>query len=110
MNKANEEKVEMTAEERAFIARFTAAYCRPHTDVMAERLAAFATARQMRLVFAGRSDFALAAGDSAPAARVEAPDEEVRFVFASEGEADAANAWRAELTVPPKANTETMLI
>ena len=38
-----------------------------------------------------------------------APDEEVRFAFASDGEGDAADAWRAELRIPPKATSETML-
>ena len=33
----------------------------------------------------------------------------MRFAFASEGELDASEAWRAELSVPPKATAETML-
>lgn len=109
MKNAIEDHVEMTNEERLFIGRFTADYCRPHAVVVAERLASFVAARQMRFLASAGSNFALAAGDSAPAASVEAPDEEVRFVFMSEGEADAADAWRAELTVPPKAGTQTML-
>ena len=109
MKNAIEETVEMTREESAFIERFTAAYCRPHQVVVAERLASFVAARQMRFLASAGSNFAFAAGDSAPAASVEAPDEEVRFDFVSEGEADAAGAWRAELTVPPKAGTQTML-
>ena len=109
MKNAIEETVEMTREESAFIERFTAAYCRPHQVVVAERLASFVAARQMRFLASAGSNFAFAAGDSAPTASVEAPDEEVRFVFVSEGEADADGAWRAELTVPPKAGTQTML-
>ena len=46
---------------------------------------------------------------SAPKQDVQAPEEEVRFTFASDGEADAEGAWRAELVVPPKAGPETML-
>ena len=109
MKNAIEENVEMTNEERSFIEHFTAAYCRPHKVVVAERLAAFVAARQMQFLASAGSSFALAAGDSAPEVSVEAPDEEVRFVFVSESEADAADAWRAELVVPPKAGTQTML-
>ena len=110
MKNAIEEPIEMTAEERSFIDRFTADYCRPHRDVVAERLAAFVRARQLQLLASAGAGFALAAGDSAPKApAVEAPDEEVRFAFASEGSAEAEGAWRAELVVPPKATSETML-
>lgn len=109
MKNAIEEKVEMTAEEASFIDRFTAAYCRPHQVVMAERLAEFIARRQFRMFSAAGSQFAMAAGKSAPAAAVEAPDEEVRFAFASDGAADAEGAWRAELVVPPKAVASTML-
>ncbi len=109
MRNALEDTIEMTAEERSFIDRFTADYCRPHPVVVAERLAAFVKERQMKVLFPAGSGFALAAGESASTASVEAPDEEVRFVFASEGDADAAGSWRAELVVPPRAKTETML-
>lgn len=103
-------KREMSPEEAAFIARFVADYCRPHAVVEAERLTAFAVARQMSFMTRATGDFALAAGPSAPApAEVRAPDEEVTFSFASEGAADAPQAWRATLTVPPKAGPETML-
>ena len=40
---------------------------------------------------------------------MKAPDEAVTFVFASEGEEDTPEAWRAELMVPPGATTETPL-
>ena len=99
MKNAIDKKIEMTADEQAFIDRFVADYCRPHRVVMAERLARFVAERQMALVSGETVDFALAAG----------PNEEVRFVFASDGESDAADAWRAELRVPPKATSETML-
>ena len=54
--------------------------------------------------------FALAAGPAAKVpSGVKAPDEPVTFVFASEGEEDVPDAWRAELAVPPGATTETPL-
>lgn len=109
MKNATEEKIEMTAAERSFIDRFTADYCRPHSTVMAERLAAFVAARQFQMFAGAGAGFALAAGKSAPDAPVESPAEEVRFSFASEGERDAATAWRAELVVPPRAASQTML-
>ena len=113
MKKTIEEKIEMTAGEREFIDRFVADYCRPHHVVMAERLAAFVAERRMAFVDGAAADFALAAGPrsaSAPAAEAPvSPDEEVRFAFASDGTVDDADAWRAELRVPPKATAETML-
>ena len=113
MKNAIDKKIEMTAEERAFIDRFVADYCRPHRVVMAERLARFVAERQMAFVSGASADFALAAGPRRTAAKEAtspvAPDEEVRFAFASEGERDASEAWRAELSVPPKATSETML-
>ena len=113
MKNAIDEKIEMTADEQAFIDRFVTDYCRPHRVVMAERLAAFVTERQMAFVSGAAEGFALAAGPRRPAAAETSspvsPDEEVRFAFASEGESDAADAWRAELRVPPKATSETML-
>lgn len=110
-NAFEEKKVEMTPEEAAFIARFTADYCRPHKVVEAERLVAFVAERQMSFMAGGLSSgFALAAGPSAPIpAEVQSPDEEVTFTFASEGAPDAPGAWKASLTVPPKARPETML-
>ena len=113
MKNAIDKKIEMTADEQAFIDRFVTDYCRPHRVVMAERLAAFVAARQMAFVSGDSAEFALAAGPRrAPAKEAVAPvapDEEVRFAFASEGERDATEAWRAELSVPPRATAETML-
>ena len=104
-----EEKIVMTAEETAFIDRFVAANCRPHAVVMAERLQSFVAARQMALLDAAdAAGFALAAGpSSSEPVPVKAPDEPVTFVFASEGDADAPTAWRAELAVPPGATSDT---
>ena len=110
-NAIEEEKVVMTADEASFIDRFVAEHCRPHAVVMAERLGKFVAERQMALFAADDGPaFALAAGPAAktPAA-VKAPDEAVTFVFASEGEENAPEAWRAELMVPPGATTETPL-
>lgn len=110
-NAIEEEKVVMTADEAAFIDRFVAEHCRPHAVVMAERLRRFVAERQMAMFAADDGPaFALAAGPAAkvPAA-VKAPDEPVTFVFASEGEADAPGAWRAELSVPPGATAGTPL-
>ncbi len=110
MKNAYEEKETMTPEDTAFIERFVADYCRPHAVVEAERLAAFVAARQMSFMTGDAHDFALAAGPSAPEATdVRAPDEEVTFTFASEGSPDSPGAWKASLTVPPKAGPETML-
>ena len=111
MKNAIEEKVAMTAGEAAFIDRFVAKHCRPHAVVMAERLRNFVARRQMALFAADDGPaFALAAGPAAKASSdVKAPDEPVTFVFASEGDEDAPEAWRAELAVPPGATTTTPL-
>lgn len=110
MKNTERNAVKTEAEDDAFIAAFVAKYCRPHAVVLAERLAAFVAARQMALVGGGLDDFALAAGPAAPnPVAVQAPDEEVTFTFASDGAPDAPGAWRAALTVPPKAVSETML-
>ena len=110
-NAIEEGKVEMTAGEAAFIDRFVAEHCRPHAEVMAERLRDFVARRQMALFAADDgASFALAAGPAAKApASVKAPDEPVTFVFASEVGDDAPEAWRAELAVPPGATGETPL-
>ena len=108
-NASEEKKRDMAPGEAAFIERFVADYCRPHAVVEAERLTAFAAARQMSFMARGGGDFALAAGPSAPPPSVRAPDEEVTFTFASAGAPDAPQAWRASLTVPPQADAETML-
>lgn len=108
-NAIEEEKVVMTAGEAAFIDRFVAEHCRPHAAVMAERLRKFVAERQMAMFAADDGPaFALAAGPATPAS-VKAPDEQVTFVFASEGEEDAPGAWRAELAVPPGATAGTPL-
>ena len=92
-NAIEEEKVVMTADEAAFIDRFVAEHCRPHAFAADDGPA-----------------FALAAGPAAKVpSGVKAPDEPVTFVFASEGEEDVPDAWRAELAVPPGATTETPL-
>jgi len=111
MKNAVEKEQTMTPEEEAFIGRFVADYCRPHEVVVAERLAAYVACRQTAFVAGCAHDaFALAAGPSAPEAPdVRSPDEEVTFTFASEGAPDAPGAWKASLTVPPKAVAETML-
>ena len=110
-NAIEEDKVVMTAGEAAFIDRFVAEHCRPHAVVMAERLRTFVAKRQMELFAADDGPaFALAAGPAAKVpSGVKAPDEPVTFVFASEGEDDAPDAWRAELSVPPGATAETPL-
>ena len=105
-NAIEEEKVVMTADEAAFIDRFVADRCRPHAAVMAERLRKFAAERQMAM-FAAEDDSAFALAKSP--ADVKSPDEPVTFVFASEGDADAPEAWRAELAVPPGATADTQL-
>ncbi len=101
----------MTPDEEAFIARFTADYCRPHEAVLAERLAAYVAARSLSFVSGSAAGFALAAGESAPlpSADVRAPDEEVCFSFASDLAVDDLAAWKAALVVPPKAGPETLL-
>ena len=111
MKNAIEENVAMTADEAAFIDRFVAEHCRPHAVVMAERLRKFVVQRQMAMFAADDgSAFALAAGPAAKASSdVKSPDEPVTFVFASEGEEDAPEAWRAELSVPPGATADTSL-
>lgn len=96
-------------EETAFIDRFVADYCRPHNVVEAERLAAFVAERPMSFMRFGMSDFALAAGPADVPPGVQSPDEEVTFTFASDGAPDAPGAWKASLTVPPKAGPETMV-
>ena len=110
-NAIEEDKVVMTAGEAAFIDRFVAEHCRPHAVVMAERLRKFVSDRQMALFAADDGPaFALAAGPAASAPKaVKAPDEPVTFVFASDGEEDAPDAWRAELSVPPGATADTSL-
>lgn len=111
MSNTREMTEPMTPEEKAFIDSFVTAYCRPHADVLAQRLARFAETHRNRFLRAAAPSFALAAGPrTAVPETVHAPDEEVRFVFASEGDAAARDAWRAELTIPPRATLETRLV
>ena len=107
-----------TANEDEFIEYFTTEYCRPHSAVMAARLADFVKTRQLKLFDAaawGHAALPLAAGRACrpataePLPEVESPDEEVKFSFASK-EKDSPRAWRAELTVPPHATALTMLM
>jgi len=103
--------VEMTPAEKDFIGRFTAERCRS-SQAEAERINAFVAAR--RLSFVTRPvEYAMAAAPAAETTSAEATpsglNEEVRFVFAAEGSAGAAEFWRAELTIPPNAAPETML-
>ena len=110
MNWADDEKIEMTAAERDMIARFTAAKCRPHGEVMAEKLDRFVQSRQLAAVSTA-NDYALAAASQTrhvPSGTPVAPSEDVMFVFASEAE-EAGKAWRAELTVPANATVGTLL-
>lgn len=108
MNDFERDQLGLTADEAAFIERFTASRCRPHGVVMAERLRAFVARRMEELVEADADGFELAAATADSPARpekIESPDEEVVFTFAS----DAPNDWRARLAIPPRATAETVL-
>ena len=112
MKVTDDEKIAMTPEETAFIDAFVGKHCVPHERVVARRLEAWCERMQQAIVSAP-VQWRLAAADGVlpplrPAESPEAPDEEVRFVFASESERPG-KAWRAELTVPPKATVGTML-
>lgn len=110
MNWADDEKIEMTEAERDMISRFTAAKCRPHGEIMAEKLDRFVLSRQLAAVSAV-NDYALAAAPQTrhvPAGTPVAPPEDVTFVFASDTE-EVGRAWRAELTVPANATAGTLL-
>ena len=108
-NEFDGEKIPMTAAETAFIEKFTRNYCRPHAEVMRERLAAFVAQRRRRIFEdSGRGGYALAAGPAEVLpSSVKAPEEEVNFVFASEE--DIAGAWRAEVKIPSGATVDTQL-
>lgn len=110
MNWTDDEKIEMTAAERDVIARFTVAKCRPHSEVMAEKLDRFVRSRQLATV-STVNDYALAAAPQmrhVPAGTPVAPSEEVKFVFASDAD-EVGKAWCAELTVPADATVGTLL-
>lgn len=110
--KVTEEEIVMTPAETAFIDAFVARHCVPHEQVVARRLDVWCERMQQKIVEAPLSWSLAAAGgvlpSLRPAASPESPDEAVRFVFASRSERPG-KAWRAELTVPPKATVGTML-
>lgn len=113
MNATDETKIEMTPEEQAFIAGFVAEHCVPHETVIARRLEVWCGRMQQRIIAAPTEWRLAAAGGILPplkpeTAAPESPDETVRFVFASVSERPG-RAWRAELTVPPKATVGTIL-
>lgn len=108
--KTIDKTIEMTMEERDFIARFTAKHCRPHSAVMSERLDSFVNRRQLEMLTAGPAIDILAAGsrDASPVPsenEVRSPKEPVRFVFCANDE-----SWRAEIVVPPQADVTTDVI
>jgi len=109
------ENVVMTPEETAFIDAFVGERCVPHEQVIARRLDAWC-ARMQQAVVSAPTQWRLAAAGGvlsplrptvAPESPV-SPEETVRFVFASQSERPG-RAWRAELTIPPKASVGTML-
>ena len=105
-------EIEMTPEEKSFIDGFVSRHCVPHETVIARRLEAWCERMQQAVLATPVSWRLAAAGGILPPLRsaesLEAPDETVRFVFASLSERPG-KAWRAELTVPPKATVGTML-
>ena len=112
MKTTESEKIEMTPAEKAFIEAFVGERCVPHEQVIARRLDVWCDRMQQAIVAAPVEWRLAAAGGILPPLRPEtapeAPEETVRFVFASESERPG-KAWRAELTVPPKATVGTML-
>jgi len=113
MKVTDDEKIEMTPAEAAFIDAFVGAHCVPHEQVVARRLDAWCERMQSAILAAPTQWRLAAAGGVLPplrtsAAAPESPDEPVRSVFASLSERPG-RAWRAELTIPPKATVGTML-
>ena len=113
MNATDETRIEMTPEERAFIAGFVADHCVPHGTVISRRLDAWCERMQHRIVAAPVEWRLASAGGILPPLRPEvatpeSPAETVGFIFASVSERPG-KAWRAELTIPPKATVGTML-
>lgn len=112
MKVTDDEKIMMTPDETAFIDAFVGSHCVPHDQVISRRLEAWCERMQQAIVEAPVQWRLAAAGGILPPLRSatapESPDETVRFVFASESERPG-KAWRAELTVPPKATVGTML-
>ena len=105
-------EIEMTPEEKSFIDGFVSRHCVPHETVIARRLEAWCE-RMQQAVLAAPVSWRLAAAGGvlpplSPSRTPVAPEEPVRFVFASKSDRPG-RAWRAELTVPPKATVGTML-
>ena len=105
-------EIEMTPEEKSFIDGFVSRHCVPHETVIARRLEAWCE-RMQQAVLATPVSWRLAAAGGVlpplnPSHTPVAPEEPVRFVFASKSDRPG-RAWRAELTVPPKATVGTML-
>lgn len=106
------EKIVMTPDETAFIDAFVNEHCISHERIIARRLDDWCE-RMQQAILAAPVQFRLAAAGGVlpplrPTAAPESPEETVRFVFASLSERPG-KAWRAELTVPPKATVGTML-
>ena len=112
MKATDGEKIEMTPQETAFIDAFVGEHCVPHAQVIARRLDAWCERMQQAIVSAPVQWRLAAAGGVLPPLNPSrtpvAPEEPVRFVFASKSDRPG-RAWRAELTVPPKATVGTML-
>lgn len=112
MKATDDDKIVMTAEETSFIDAFVGAHCVPHEQVVARRLDAWCEKMQQAIVAAPVEWRLASVGGVLPPLRPtvspESPEEAVRFVFASRSERPG-KAWRAELTVPPKATVGTML-
>jgi hypothetical protein len=113
--KTNEEKIVMSAAERAFIDGFVKERCVPHDTVIARRLERWYEKMQSR-IFESPIEWNLAAaggilpklhtagGAQAPIS----PAESVRFVFASYSD-EPGTGWRAELRIPPEATIGTII-
>lgn len=112
MKVTDDEKIVMTPAEKAFIDAFVGEHCVPHEQVIARRLEVWCERMQQAIISAPVQWRLAAAGGVLPPLRPtaspESPEETVRFVFASLSERPG-KAWRAELTVPPKATVGTML-
>ena len=113
--KTNEEEIEMTAAECAFIDGFVNERCVPHDTVIARRLERWYEKMQSR-IFESPIEWNLAAaGGILPklnsSGKVEppvSPAESVRFVFASFSD-EPRIGWRAELRIPPEATLGTII-
>lgn len=112
--KTYDEKIVMTVDEAAFIDNFVKNHCVPHETVLSQRLDRWCAKMQAK-IFESPVEWRLAAAggilpvfDPQKKGVPKAPDEAVRFVFASESE-KPGKAWRAELRIPPNATVGTML-